>query len=311
MRLRIAHLLSIALLILVQTTTADAGTKIKDLCRVKGQESNTLRGLGLVVGLNGTGDGGTYLPTMRSLATAMALMGNRLGGKAGLGELKDGKNVALVVVTATVPPGGARQGDQIDCSVSSIGSAKSLAGGELFMTPMQGPMVDSDRVFAFAQGSIHNDDPKALTRGRVHRGCRLEEDLTAAFTKDNRVTLILDEHHADFELAQEIAELINSQFSIESADGSLAAALDTTNIVVKIPKQYESEPVAFVSQVLSLAVTDPPAEARVVVNEAAGSIVIGADVEIGPAVISHKNIVIETGGDGPSNRFVPLDSVRA
>lgn len=287
---------------------AEAATRLKDICRVKGQESNTLRGLGIVVGLNGTGDGGAYLPTMRSLATAMALMGNRLNSKVGLAEIREGKNVALVVVTATIPSGGSRQGDQVDCFVSSIGSAKSLAGGELFMTPMQGPLVNSDRIFAFAQGPIHLDDGKLPTRGRVHKGCRLEEDLPSAFTKDNQITLVLDEAHADFELAQEIAESINSQFSIQSNDQTLAVALDTVNVVVRVPAQYQQEPVAFVSQVLALSINDPPAEARVVVNEAAGSIVIGADVEIGPAVISHKNLVVETGGEQPGNRFVPVDT---
>ena len=289
------------------STVCHGATRLKDISRVKGQESNTLRGLGIVVGLNGTGDGGAYLPTMRSLATAMSMMGNRLTSKLGIGELKDGKNVALVVVSVTIPSVGARQGDQIDCTVSSIGSAKSLAGGELFMTPMQGPLVSSDRVFAFSQGPIHVDDPKSPTRARVHKGCRLEEDMPAAFTKDNQMTLVLEESHADFELAQEIAETINSQFSIESKEGNLATALDTMNIVIRIPTQYHTEPVAFVSQVLALTVNDPPAEARVVINEAAGSIVIGADVEIGPAVISHKNIVVETGGGGAANRFVPVD----
>ncbi len=298
------------LLITAIVAPVEGATRLKDICRVKGQESNTIRGLGLVVGLNGTGDGGNFLPAMRSLATAMALMGNRLDKNPRLPpliELKDSKNVALVTVTATIPPGGARQGDQIDCFVSSIGSAKSLAGGELFMTPMQGPLVNSDRIFAFSQGPIHIDDQRVTTRARVHKGCRLEEDLPAAFTKNDMLTLVLEESHADFELAQEVSELINSQFAIQSSGGPLATALDTVNITVKIPEQYRDEPVAFVSQVLALTVNDPPAEARVVINEAAGSIVIGADVEIGPAVISHKNIVVET-GTLPTTRFVPVDT---
>jgi flagellar P-ring protein precursor FlgI len=304
--------ISIALFLITAMVVApvEGATRLKDICRVKGQESNTIRGLGLVVGLNGTGDGGTFLPAMRSLATAMSLMGNRLDKNPRLPpliELKDSKNVALVTVTATIPPGGARQGDQVDCFVSSIGSAKSLAGGELFMTPLQGPLVNSDRIFAFAQGPIHIEDPRTPTRVRVHKGCRLEEDLPAAFTKDDTMTLVLEESHADFELAQEISELINSQFAIQSSGGALATALDTVNIMVKIPEQYRDEPVAFVSQVLALTVNDPPAEARVVINEAAGSIVIGADVEIGPAVISHKNIVVET-GTLPTTRFVPVDT---
>ena len=137
-----------------------ARTLLKNICRVKGQEENTLQGLGLVVGLKGTGDGGNFLPTIRSLATAMQLMGSPIG-KGGAAELKDAKNVALVMVTATVPAAGARQGDLLDCTVSSIGGAKSLAGGTLMMTPLQGPHVNSDRVYAFAQGAINLNDIKA------------------------------------------------------------------------------------------------------------------------------------------------------
>ncbi|MBS0208787.1 MAG: flagellar basal body P-ring protein FlgI [Planctomycetes bacterium] len=288
---------------------AFATTRLKDICRVKGQESNTLHGLGIVVGLPGTGDGGTFLPTIRSLATAMDLMKNPIG-KSGAAELKESRNVALVTVTATIPPGGARQGDELDCVVSSIGAAKSLAGGELFLTAMQGPQVDSERVFAFAQGQLHVDDPKMATRAKVHRGCRLEEDFINVFAKDNKITLVLDEHHADFEVAQEVADVINSQLSIQSNDGPLARAQTAVNVEVRVPAQYQSEPVAFISQVLALTIQEPQTEARVVVNEKTGSIVIGADVTMGAVVVTHKNVVVETGDNLPANRFVPIDTER-
>lgn len=285
---------------------AAAATRLKDICRVKGQEQNSLHGLGLVVGLAGTGDGGTFLPTMRSLATAMALMGNQLG-KGQSDELKDAKNVAIVSVTATIPAGGARQGDEIDCTVSSLGAAKSLAGGELFITSMQGPQVEKDRIYAFCQGPIHLDDSKVLTRGRVHRGCRLEEDFLNVFTKDDKITLVLDEFHGDFEVAQEVAELVNSQLAVQTGGESLARALNQHNVEVTIPAQYHADPIPFISQVLALTVNEPQTAARVVINERAGSIVIGADVEIGAVVITHKNVVIETGDNVPGGQFLPLD----
>ena len=119
----------------VLSTTAAARTTIKNICRLKGQEENTLQGIGIVVGLKGTGDGGNFLPTLRSLEKIMKVMGD----PTGLKEIKDAKNVALVTVTATIPAAGARQGDKIDCVVSSIGSCKSLAGGRLFLTAMIGP----------------------------------------------------------------------------------------------------------------------------------------------------------------------------
>src|SRR6185369_12684836 len=124
----------------------------------------------------------------------------------GAPELREAANVALVMVTAVVPPGGARQGDVLDCQVSSIGAAKSLAGGRLFLAALQGPDIDNPRVFAFAEGLVHLDDPLAPTVARIHNGCRLEEDFFNPFIEQDRVTLVLDRNHADFEVAQEIAE---------------------------------------------------------------------------------------------------------
>ncbi|MHC4177435.1 MAG: flagellar basal body P-ring protein FlgI, partial [Planctomycetota bacterium] len=115
MKSRITGLLvvaAIALQLWASAAPAEGQTLLKSICRVKGQEENTLQGLGLVVGLNGTGDGGRSLPTIRSLAKVMNLMGEPLGA-SGLTELKDAKNVALVTVTATVPAAGARQGDKL------------------------------------------------------------------------------------------------------------------------------------------------------------------------------------------------------
>lgn len=286
-------------------TEASAAVRLKDICRVKGQESNSLQGLGLVVGLKGTGDGGRYMPTIRSLATVMQYM--RSPALGGAEELKDAANVALVMVTATVPPGGARQGDQIDCHVASIGAAKSLNGGRLFLAALQGPEIDNARVFGFAEGMIHIDDPATPTSGRIHGGCRLEEDIFNPFVEAGRITLVLDRYHADFEVAQEVAETVNGQLSVQSSDGMPAKAINAVNVVVNIPQQYRDDPVLFVSQIMSLTMSEPPTEARVVINEKAGSIVIGAEVEIGAVVVSHKNIVIETGDQPAVDRFTAID----
>lgn len=285
----------------------EARTLLSSICRIKGQEENTLQGLGLVVGLNGTGDGGDFLPTIRSLATAMQLMGNPIG-KGGPVELKNAKNIALVMVSAKVPAAGARQGDRIDCSVSSIGAAKSLEGGRLFLTPLQGPQVDSPRVYAIAEGAIQLDTANLTRSGRIHQGCRLEEDFYNPFVKDNKITLVLEKSHARFQVAQEVAELINSQLSIQNGYEPVAVAVNQVNIEVVIPPQYRNEPVAFVAQVLSLPVIQPQTEAVVVVNERTGSVVISGEVEIGAVVVSHKNLVIEAGAAPPAERFIGLES---
>jgi len=308
--------LRLALMLLacsVAAFPAHARTTLKSICRVKGQEENSLQGLGLVVGLKGTGDGAGFLPTIRSLAQAMQLMGQPLG-RGGPGELKDSKNVALVTVTATIPAGGARQGDKIDCVISSVGSAKSLAGGRLFLTPLIGPDRNNPRVFGLAEGLLTLDDPEVPTSGKVHAGCRLEEDFFNPFVADGKITLVLDKNHADFQVAQEVAELINSQLSIQSNGIPLAKALNQVNIDVAIPSQYRTDPVLFVAQVLALPLLEPATGARVVINERSGSIVISGDVEIGPVVVTHKNIVIEAGGAqaggmgaAPPSHFVPVD----
>ena len=327
--LRLSALAAIAIAwLLCQSAPLQARTLLKNICRVKGQEENTLQGLGLVVGLKGTGDSPNSLPTIRSLAQAIQLMGTPISKRGQVDLKEDVKNVALVVVTVTIPGVGARQGDLLDCTVSSIGGAKSLNGGQLFITAMQGPQIDNERVYAFAQGPIHIEDPKSVppTTGKVFRGCRVEQDFYNPFIKDGRITLVLNKNHADFQVAQEVAELINTQLGFQTRSGELAQAVNQENIVVQIPAQYREKPVSFVAQVLSLPMLELQTEARVVINERAGSIVIGGDVEIGAVVITHKNMVIDTtGGDAaaaggagggggssaPPAHFVPLETSAA
>jgi len=288
--------------------TALGSTLIKNICRVKGQEENTLQGLGLVVGLKGTGDGGGFLPAMRSLAQTMERMGLPLG-EAGLRELKEAKNVALVSVSVTVPGAGARQGDRLHCVVSSIGSAKSLAGGRLLATALQGPDINNPRVFGFAQGAIELDDVQIPNSGRIHQGCRLEEEFFNPFVQDGRITLVLDEDHADFQVAQDVADAINSgplggTFTYEQA---LARAVNQMNVEVIIPAQYQDDPVNFVAQVLNYPLLEVQTAGCVTINERTGTVVISGDVEIGDVVVTHKNITIETGEAAGADTFRPLD----
>jgi flagellar P-ring protein precursor FlgI len=303
------HVLQLTALLLacgLLGSAAMAETRLKDICRVKGQEENTLQGLGIVVGLKGTGDGSSFLPTLRSLGKVMSVLGEPTG-PAGLTDLKDSKNVALVTVTATVPATGARQGDKLDCVVSSIGSAKSLVGGRLFMTAMVGPDRQNPRIFAFSDGPISLDDATIPLTGRVFQGCRLEEDFFNVFTKDNKITLVLDRHHADFQVAQDVAELINSQLSFQTSGVLLAKALNQLNVEVLIPPQYRTDPVQFVSQVMGLAMIEPQTASRVVINERAGSIVISGNVEIGAVTVTHKNIIVDTTAAAGGKTFIPLD----
>jgi flagellar P-ring protein precursor FlgI len=301
----------------ILSTPVFARTTIRNICRLKGQEENTLQGIGIVVGLKGTGDGSNFLPTLRSLEKVMHVMGN----PTVLKEIKDAKNVALVTVTATVPATGARQGDKIDCVVSSIGSCKSLSGGRLFITAMIGPDPRNPRVYAFSEGPITIEDTAAPNTGRIFQGCRLEEEFMNLYFKDNKITLVLDKYHADFQVAQDVAMLINNHVSggkisdtpnsvtddrLESSD-HIARAINQVNIEVAIPQQYYNDPVRFVSQILALPMMlEPKPAPRVVINERAGSIVYSGDVEIGAVAVTHKNIVIETIAT-PAKRFIGLE----
>ena len=288
---------------------AAARTLLKNICRVKGQEENTLHGLGLVIGLKGTGDGGDFLPTIRSLATALQLMGTNPFGQteqhrhqgrqergAGHGDghgagrrcpARATRSTARSARSARPEPG--RRHVVHDAAARPAGAARGPAR-EQSNAAAAGP---TSRVYAFAQGLLHIETH--AERGPVHKGCRLEEDFFNVFSKEDKITLVLDKNHADFQVAQDVAELINSQLNFQSHDGVLAKALNAVNIEVMIPQQYRDDPVLFISQVLSLPMIEPHAEARVVINERAGSVVIGGDVEIGSVVVTHKNVVVETG----------------
>jgi flagellar P-ring protein precursor FlgI len=301
-----AHKLLPSLLLAVSLVSAAAAqVRLVDISRIKGQEDNELIGTGLVVGLPGTGDGGNVLPSIRALANMLDRMGHPL--PAGLAELKQCKNIALVEVRATVPASGSREGNRIDCVISSTISAKSLAGGELLPTPLVDARRGSDVVYAVAQGPVRCKGVAART-GRVMQGCRLERDIYTPFVKDGKLTVILDRDMADFRLAQEVEYRINEQFSLDSQYGGRvpAKARDQVNIEVFVPPQYAQHPADFVAQINNLPIDNVPAVARVYIDQQSGLVVVGGEVEIGAVAITHKDILVEVGGE-PREQFVSVD----
>jgi len=295
---------------------AEGRTFLRNICRVKGQEENVLRGLGLVVGLNGTGEVNDA-QTMRALSRAMEIMGSPipqtgLPGQGGLSatfkiqgslaELKKIKNVSLVWVSANVPATGARRGDKLHCSVSAI-NGKSLEGGRLAFAALKGPNVQDERVYALAEGPIHLDDLSQPLVGRIHNGCQMEEDVFTPFVEDGRITLVLERNHANFQTATDIAGIIRQTYFQRNPED--IQAVNAANIVMKIPKIYSNDPVDFISSLLDMQSYTPEPEARVVINERTGSIVISGDVQIGDVVISHRNIVVDAAEQVPP--FTPVD----
>jgi flagellar P-ring protein precursor FlgI len=293
-----------------------ASTRLKNICRVKGQEENVLRGMGLVVGLNGTGEANDA-PTMRAIARAMEVMHNPLSTNAeqsNLDELRKIKNASLVMVTATVPSTGARRGDRIDCFVSGL-NGKSLEGGRLAFASLQGPNTKDPTVYALCQGQIKVDDPENPMVGVIHAGCQMETDIFTPFVLEGRyISLVLDKNHANFQTANEIAQLIreqmqNSGITSEGEMEDIVRAKDAANIIVKIPDIEKNDPVGFTSQILETRIEEPEPESRVVINSRAGTIVISGDVEIGDVVVSHKNVVVEA--TAPAFASIDVDQSNA
>jgi flagellar P-ring protein FlgI len=299
--------------------------RIGDICRIKGQEENVLHGMGFVIGLRGTGDG-DLKATQRGLAHYMEMLGHRVstgpGGQPLADELKSVKNVALVYVMATVPPGGAQQGDVLDCTVSAVG-AKSIDGGYLMLTELQGPVAGDRTIYALAKGNVALDDPAKPQVGRVAHGCQVERKVENQFvTKDGKLILVMNKDHAAFQTVTDIERAINFEpdfiNTTETPDGKrqdsalqdsapeLARAIDQVTIEVTIPNNYADKPTLFASTLLSIRLSPPQVDTRVIINERKQIFIIGADVEIGPVAVMHKNRLIQV-GDQPVNEAVAFD----
>lgn len=285
-----------------------AGMKLGDMCRLKGQETNTLQGLGLVVGLRGTGDA-DVAPTARALARMMQMMGGPMAigpsGRLDLDDVADSKNVALVFVTATIPAAGAQPGDLLDVSVNAI-SAKSLEGGTLMLTPMLGPRADNPTVYAMSQGRLNVSLDGPATTATIQGGAKMETTVEASYQKDGLITLVLEKDLASFDTAQLVEEEINNVSeltglgSLNAGSGSRprARAIDQVHIEVEIPQNYRKNPIKFISFLLNIKIQLASRSSRVVINEREGVVVIGNDVEIAPVLVTHRSLRIEAGGGG-------------
>jgi flagellar P-ring protein FlgI len=283
--------------------------RLADICRVKGQEENKLQGLGLVVGLKGTGDSKLSVTT-RTVARLVQNMGGSVAtdkqGIPNLKELEEAGNVALVMVTATIPAAGAQQGDQLNCTVDAI-SAKSLVGGRLVLAYMLGPRADVQTIYGIASGPISIADTSVPTSGMVFDGCKMETTITNGFVLNNKMTLILDRDLASFSTAADVQDAINSFFvgTMAGNNYGLAKAKDQLHIEVELPPAYAERPVMFAKLILDIELSNLKKNKRVVINEREGVIVIGENVLINPVAINHKNLTIQAGGN--PEPFVAFD----
>ena len=263
--------------------------RIKDLADVAGVRSNQLLGYGLVVGLDGSGDQTSQTPfTVQSLKSML----NRLGISIPPGVNPQVKNVAAVTVSAVLPA-FAKPGQNIDITVSSIGNAKSLRGGTLLMTPLKG--ADGE-VYAMAQGNLvvggfgaQGSDGSKITVnvpsvGRIPNGASVEREVANGFNESNYLTLNL--HRADFTTANRLSKAINNVIG-----PGTASAQDGSSVRVSAPLD-SAQRVSYIALLENLQVMPGEAAARIVVNSRTGTVVIGKNVKVMPAAVSHGSMTV-------------------
>ncbi|WP_045377592.1 flagellar basal body P-ring protein FlgI [Vibrio campbellii] len=274
-------LLSVALF----ATTAQAA-RIKDVAQVAGVRSNQLVGYGLVSGLPGTGESNPF--TEQSFAAMLQNFGIQMppGTKPKI------KNVAAVMVTATLPP-FSKPGQQVDVTVSSIGSAKSLRGGTLLQTFLKG--LDG-QVYAVAQGNLvvsgfsaeGADGSKIVgnnpTVGLISSGATVEREIPNPFGRGDYITFnLLD---SDFTTAQRMADAVNNFLGPQMAN-----AVDATSVRVRAPRDV-SQRVAFLSAIENLEFDPADGAAKIIVNSRTGTIVVGKHVRLKPAAVTHGGMTV-------------------
>ncbi len=277
------------LLVLAVQGTAFGAVRLKDIASFKGTEALDLIGYGIVVGLDGTGDGNRSLFTLRSVENML----KRFGIKLEPGQIKP-KNVAAVMVTAALPA-SAQPGDRVDVTVSSLGDAGSLMGGMLLMTPLtdregrnvmvraQGPVSIGGFNFAAGGSSIRKNYTLV---GRVPDGGTVEEAPGLSMLHNG--DLLLSLKHEDFTNARRVTEAINTAFGEE-----LASAPSAGLVRVALPADYsEGDKLVEMASIIENLEIEPDLRARVVINERTGTVVVGERVRLSPVAVAHGNLSV-------------------
>jgi len=286
------------LLVAFLATTHATADRIKDLTTVAGVRSNQLIGYGLVVGLNGTGDGGAVPYTGQSLRSILGRLGVNVDGVLSDFDVAGTQassipadNVAAVMVTASLPA-FAKPGQNIDVNISTIGAASSLRGGTLIMTRLRG--VDGE-VYALAQGPLTSTGVEVNaagdeitigvpTSGRIPNGATVERMVESPFNRSEYI--VLNVSTGDFTTSKEIVDKINAIFG-----EATASALDGVSVAVKAPEDPNSR-VSFLSLLENLEVTPGEPSAKIVINSRTGTVVISRNVKVTAAAVTHGPITV-------------------
>ncbi len=292
-------------LLLLSTTAHAAAVSeicVQDIAHLQGRRTNKLMGYGLVVGLNGTGDGDQYAPTMRAL---MALHRRYHAPILTAEDISGNQSVALVIVEAEIPEYGAREGQTVDVVVSTLGAASSINGGQLLTTPLQYAMFNPDdestqAIMALAGGRVIAPDAEIPTRGVVRQGATLEDDFYYWFIQDGAITLVLNDTHAGWTWAHMMARALNHELTNPAAeqfeqagrpgqqviDVNPALALGPKNVQVKIPPYEQRDPAGYISRVLQTPLFMKPKQvACVTINRTTETIAFTGNVTVSPTVL--------------------------
>ncbi len=275
--------------------------RIKDISSVAGVRSNPLVGYGLVVGLDGTGDGSGAI-TDQSMKSMLSRLGINIPPDATL----KAKNVAAVSIHATLPA-FAKQGQKIDVTVASISGAKSLRGGSLLMTPLRGM---DHKIYAIAQGNVvvsgfgvEGLDGSKVTvnvpsSGRILNGAMVERVIDTPFGDANEIVLNL--HQPDFTTSTRLAEVINT-----TVGPGTAHSVDPASVSVNAPSD-PAQRVSFISFLENLTINPGEAPAKIIINSRTGTVVIGKHVHVLPAAVSHGSLTVTITQSSQVNQPAPL-----
>jgi len=279
----------LGLILLINWSAAPAGAvRLKDLASVKGVRGNQLIGYGLVVGLDGTGDGNNSPFTMQGLANML----KNIGMTVNENDIKV-KNVAGVLVTANLPA-FIKSGQTIDVTLSSLGDASSLQGGTLIATPLKGL---NGKTYAMAQGPISiggfqtigpqppGSQKNLLTVARIPNGATVEKEVPVSFADKDQLTISLA--NPDFTTITRVTKAINTHLH-----GPYATAQDGATVKVKVPKDFKGRIIALLAALEDLEIR-PDSIAKVVIDERTGTVVMGENVRISRLALAHGSLSIQ------------------
>jgi flagellar P-ring protein precursor FlgI len=297
------QLLLACLLVALLRLPLESGVRVKDVARVQGVRDNQLVGYGLVVGLNKTGDRRQTIFSIQSLINMLDRMGVTITAR----DIRV-ENIAAVMVTTDLSP-FSRAGSRIDCTIASIGDARSLQGGILLQTPLK---AANGEVYAVAQGPVaiggfsagnglNGVQVNHPTSGRIPNGAIVEREVVSDLLNRENLELVLNE--SDFTTASRLETGVNHKLG-----AGVARSLDGRTVRIHVPDEFKPRIIELIAEVENIQI-DTDQKAKVVLNERTGTVVIGKDVRIAAVAITQGNLSIQIGTNFNVSQPAPFSTL--